>query len=96
MGEIEFTQYLRPNGQPRTVRIVRSADVCEQAEELRSRGVVFAAEVLTTGDVSFTAETPEGRCIAIEVVPNGPGVPKAVDRLIDTAWVVQVDTEFTG
>jgi hypothetical protein len=39
---------------------------------------------LTTGEVSLACETEE-EDIAIEICPNGPEVPGAVDRMIRAA-----------
>lgn len=82
---IPFTQYLRPAGRTRVVRIDRPAEVEATAHRLIDAGVRFEAEVLTTGEVSLTAEDRDGEQLAIEVVPNGPGVSEAVDRLVAAA-----------
>ena len=86
---ITFTQYMRPDGRKMSVDINRPADIETMALELQQAGVRLEAEVLTTGEVSFTAERDGCNCEMdidnIEVVPNGPEVPKAVDRLIRKA-----------
>lgn len=84
---INFTQYIRPFGERRAVVIDRPPEIEQLAEEFISRGGYFECEELTTGHASFTACHPdceEGDC-AIEVVPNGPGVEEAVDRLVRRA-----------
>lgn len=81
--EIPFTQYVLPNGNPREVMIDRPNDVAAKAAEIIARGHRFECEVLTTGEISLTLHDPKkGEDIDIEVVPNGPEVPKAVDRLV--------------
>lgn len=82
---IPFTQYLRPNGRPRETGIDRPADVEALAERFIASGGWFEAEVLSTGDVSLTAcaiVDDEPQDIDIEIAPNGPEVPQAVDRLV--------------
>lgn len=81
---IPFTQYLRPGGRKRAIEIDRSPEIEELAAEFMRRGGYFECEELSTGDVSLTACHPdceEGDC-AIEIVPNGPEIEDAVDRLV--------------
>lgn len=80
---IPFTQYLRPNGEPRDESIERSAEIEKLALEAYEKGVRYEAEVLRTGEVSLTAML-DGDAVAHEVVPNGPAVLDAVDRLVKT------------
>ena len=79
--EIEFTQYLRPHGQKKKVRIDRPKAVADKAKEIKNAGLCLECEVLMSGDVSFTIANEE-LDLAFEIVPNGPEVPDAVDRLI--------------
>lgn len=84
---ILFTQYLRPDGEKRSVEIDRPAEIEAMAEAFIKAGGYFECEELTTGHVSLTAGHPdceEGDC-AIELVPNGVEVPNAVDRLVKKA-----------
>lgn len=81
---IPFTQYLRPDGRKRSINIERPAEVEELAMKLVRRGLRLEAEELCTGEVSFTVFDGE-KDIAIEICPNGPDVPHAVDRLIKDA-----------
>lgn len=84
---IPFTQFLRPDGRQREVSIQRPADVADKAYKLISAGCRFEIEELTTGQVSMTVERddPDGEAevLAMEIVPNGPRVPGAVDS---TRW----------
>lgn len=86
MREIEFTQFLRPNGRQITVSVSRPDEIAQQAEALKAAGVRLEAEVLTTGEVSMTCERtgPDGETedLSIRICPNGPAVPGMVDELI--------------
>lgn len=79
----EFTQYLRPNGTPKPVTINIADDLSGHLDAIGKVGARLECEVLTTGEVSLTIFDPElEQDFDIELVPNGPGVPDAVDRLI--------------
>lgn len=83
-----FTQHLRPHGKKRSIEIKVPEAIETMAESLLLQGVKFEAEVLTTGEVSLTAETwnvDEVGALAHEIVPNGPEVTEAVERLVHTA-----------
>lgn len=82
---IPFTQYLRPDGRKRETGIERPRDIEDAAQRFIASGGWFEAEELATGEASLTAcreVDGEPQDIAAEVVPNGPEVPAAVDRLI--------------
>jgi len=81
---IPFTQYLRPDGRKRDVTIERSPEVEALAQRFIASGGKFECEELRTGEASFTA-VKYGRDVAIELVPNGPAVPAAVDRVVRLA-----------
>ncbi len=83
-GTIEFTQYLLPDGRTKIIHIYCADDIVKMANTVRTLGGVFEAEFLTTGEVSLTVLYKE-EDIAIEVVPNGPGIREAVDRLVKSA-----------
>lgn len=80
---IRFTQYLRPDGRRTPVSIERPAEVAAKARAIIAAGYRLECECLgDRGDnVSFTI-TNNDADHACEVVPNGPGVPDAVDKLI--------------
>lgn len=80
---IEFTQYLLPDGRRTTSEIERGAEVEAKAREIIDAGYRFECEVLRTGHVSLTIADPrEEEDVAIVVVPNGPGIGEAVDKLV--------------
>jgi hypothetical protein len=90
MGDITFTQYLRPHGQPKTVWIDRPPEIVALADQLVTAGYHFDIEELRTGEVSMTVEANQPTddddvVLAHELCPNGPEVPATVDRLIRTA-----------
>ena len=78
---IPFTEYRLPNGAQHNTGVECSADVEELAQHCITRGVRFEVEILTTGEVSLAAEGDDDT-YAMEVVPNGPGVREAVERLV--------------
>ena len=81
--DIPFTQYLLPDGRKRAVEFSVSGEEAIIARRVLDKGLRFEAEVLTTGEVSLTIFDPEKEeDVAIEVVPNGPEVPKAVSALV--------------
>lgn len=83
---IQFTQFLRPDGDKRSTLVSRGKDVEEKARRLKEAGLKLEAEILPTGVVSFTVFDPgTEEDIAIELSPNGPEVGDAVDRLIERA-----------
>ena len=86
---IEFTQYILPNGRKELIKIDRGPAYDKKASALRKAKCRFEAEILRTGEVSLTCEQEESDgnwlTLSIEVVPNGPGILEAVDRLIDNA-----------
>lgn len=81
MGQIKFTQFMRPSGRPVPMTIERPDDICGLAQQIIGAGHCFEAEVLATGEVSLTITSPDGD-EDIEVVQNGPAVPEAVDRMV--------------
>lgn len=98
---IKFTQYLRPNGTPVAVEVSRQDAVEDMARQLAMAGVRFESEVLSTGEVSLTAEddtVDESGPLAHEISPNGPAVLLAVDRLVLAAFSeIRVrDSNFVG
>jgi len=85
---IDFTQFLLPRGERRKTSIERPAEIEALADKFIAVGGWFECEVLTTGHASLTAcmDRDDGdNDIEIEVVPNGPGIGEAVDRLVQRA-----------
>lgn len=78
---IPFTQFLKPNGKPCAQWIQRSPQVTSKARRIINAGYSLHVEELTTGEVSLTI-TDDHADHAVEVVPNGPAITDAVDRLI--------------
>lgn len=83
MGQIAFTQYMMPDGRPHTVHIDRPDEIAAKAEAIIAQGLRFECEMLSDySTISLTITDPENGDVDIEVVPNGPDIPLAVDRLI--------------
>lgn len=78
---IPFTQYLLPNGRKQEVTINRPKEIYDKAMAIIAAGYCFEIELLGTGHVHMTISNDE-EDLTCEVVPNGPEVPKAVDRMI--------------
>jgi len=81
---IRFTQYMMPNGRKVPKDIERPEAIEGMANTVRQFGGEFSIEVLTTGEVAMSIERDE-TVLAMEVVTNGPEVPKAVDRIVRMA-----------
>lgn len=81
MPDIQFTQYLLPNGKRKLTSIERPQNVWEEAEEILKAGYRFECEMLTTGHVSLTI-AGKNTDVEIEICRNDAEVPKAVDRII--------------
>lgn len=81
MMRVLFTQYLAPDGRKKPVYIERPRSVFEKASDIVAKGFRLECEVLIGDLVSLTI-AGDDEDLAIEVVPNGPGVPEAVDKLI--------------
>ena len=88
---IPFTQYLRPRGETRSTGIERPPEVEAKALQLVEAGCLFTVEVLLTDEVSMTCERSGQddeavEVLSCEVASNGPRVPAAVDKLVETAY----------
>ncbi len=80
---IPFTQYIMPSGRKEPVTIERPADIEEKAHEIIRKGYVFECEMLSDmNSISLTITDPTEGDMDGEVVPNGPGVPDAIDRMV--------------
>jgi hypothetical protein len=96
MKSVMFTQYMLPDGHKVERYLERPDDIVDQANQLDKVGVVLEMEMLRDmATVSLTAEMlpdsaynngPNEEVLAMEVVPNGPEIVDAVDRLITTAY----------
>lgn len=81
MATVPFTQYLRPDGRTRAVRIDRPDHIAQAADKIRSHGFKFTCEILSTGDISFAVCDEFGDYLLMSC-ENGPRVPQTVDALI--------------
>lgn len=88
---IPFTQYLMPDGRQQSVWIKRDERIEALAQEVIAAGWRFECEMLQTREISLTVSDGE-EDVCIEVGPNGPEVPFAVDRLVISAHVALAST----
>lgn len=83
---IPFTQYVLPHGRKREETIERPAEIEALAQKFIDAGGRYECEVLTTGEVSFTAvfcdEDGDEQDVEIEICANGPAVLDAVDAIV--------------
>jgi len=84
---ITFTQFIPPNGIKRDITISRPQEIENQANDLIKYGCSFEIEILSTGHVSMEIMLKNNWSLANELVPNGPEVLSAVDRLIKRAHI---------
>jgi len=90
--EIDFTQYLLPDGRTTEIKIDRPDDIAAIASEILESGKYrFECEMLTTGMVSFTCfDIEEEVDIAIELSINDKSALGAVDKMIqDSNKIIQ-------
>ena len=83
--DIPFTQFLLPEGRQKPIVIDRPKEISDMAVDVLSTGGRFTAEILVTGLISLAYEKEidgEIEDVDIDVIPNGPEVPLAVDRLV--------------
>ena len=89
-ARVRFIQYLRPDGRQVEMFIQDMAPgIVAKAEEIWAAGYRLEAEVLMSGLVSLTISDGE-EDVAVELIANGPEVPKAVDRMISEFNIAEV------
>jgi hypothetical protein len=79
---IPFTQYRRPHGEKRQQFFDCDESLANKAQAIIERGYCFEVEVLMNGIVSLTISNGK-EDVAIELSPNGPEIPGAVERLVE-------------
>ena len=72
---INLTQYLMPDGRQQDTWVDNMPDDLESIiKEIHGNGLRLAAEMLTTGEISFTIESQLHQDdFDIEIAQNGPG-----------------------
>lgn len=91
MADIEFTQYLMPDGRAQSVRIDRPEAISSKADRIIEAGYRFECEMLSDyRTISLTITDPDMGDVAIKVVPNGPGVPEAIDAMIESFTIPEL------
>ena len=83
MADIPFTQFMMPHGRKSEVTIDRPDEIAAKAQRIIAKGLRFECEMLSDyRTVSLSITDPDEGDMDIEVVPNGPEVPAAIDRMI--------------
>lgn len=80
--KIEATQFLRPNGEQRTLLGMVSVECRLGYEVMRKAGCRLTMEELMSGQVSVCIEEPELGDYNIRIVSNGPEVTRAVEAML--------------
>jgi len=93
MASVEFTQFVRPGGKRRSIKLTVDDTTLAKASALESAGYNFEAEVLSDNrTVSFEVckEDSDGEAIVLanKLVVNGTEVPGTVQELIDEAYAM--------
>ena len=79
----DWTQYLLPDGRQKPTTFEVADDLGPQLAEINAVGARLEVEMLTTGQVSVTIVDPQiEEDFDIEIISNGPPVPKAIDKMI--------------
>jgi len=87
---IPYTRYVLPNGRKVHETLLVSADTFDKAAEILNSGLVFEAEILTTGEVSFTIVDPvEEIDLDILVAANDENLLPKVEEMIRNFKVEQ-------
>lgn len=81
MKSIPFTQYLLPKGTRKPVEIEVSDLSAAKFSEAERLGCSMTCERLTTGEISLCIAHEAGDFDCL-VVPEGPGVPEAVETML--------------
>lgn len=83
---IPFTQYMLPDGRKSKQNFAtEDRDVWRNACILLNAGFCFEAEILRTGDVSFTVTNVEDGDYEIAVCPNDASVVDAIGQMLSRA-----------
>lgn len=84
--DVPFTQYVMPDGVKCSVWIKRPEDTIKKCKALLEIGCFFETEMLSDyKSISMTCERGD-EIVSHEIVPNGPEVPLAVDRIVGAAY----------
>ena len=81
-NDIEFTQFLMPDGRSKIVWIERPSNIVKKAAEIQAAGFCFETEMLSDYKMISLTISDADDDYAQKVVPNGPKVPEAIDIMI--------------
>lgn len=85
---MNFTQYMFPDGKRRPSSIETTPEVEQLASELVKAGWQFEIECHPDTQLIHMDCCDEDRPLTSEVVPNGPQVPIAVQKLVRDAHAI--------
>jgi len=78
--EVEIMQFMRPRPAKMNCNLQKAVE--HKYREMKRTGARLTAEVLATGQVSLCIEESRLGDFLSEVVPNGPEVPRALERML--------------
>ena len=78
--ELSVTQFVRPDGHKKPISCTIADDLAGKVQAMEDAGLRVTAEVIGP-NVSFCIENFE-EDLACEIVPNGPGILQAVEKMI--------------
>lgn len=82
MAEIEFIQFLGDKLRKRVI-VDRPVEIAQKADALKARGFRLECKNIGDGDVMIAvADADMDFLLASRTLPNGPGLPEAVDALL--------------
>ena len=89
-GDIEFTQFLFPDGRKTPVTITRPFEIAEMADALKKEGFSFETEN-DNGKIWLTIINHGTDKVFDRFCINGPAVPDKVDEIVIEAfaWLVK-------
>ena len=84
---IPFTRFTLPDGEKSPGSFERPDEIEVMAQALLKAGYTFELEELRNGSIHMDCTHRwEDMPAALELVPDGPEVPQAVDRLVTQAY----------
>lgn len=85
--EIQFTQFLLPDGEQRQEKIARPKEIYDLAMPCIYKGGRFTVEMLQNGVISLACEYDD-EDICMEISENGPDITEKVDKLVKDSHAI--------
>jgi hypothetical protein len=83
---MKFTQFVFPHGRKKAVFIDMPHEIESMAERIVAAGFNFEIECFPDTQIVNMDCCNDDKQLACEVTQNGPDVPKAVERLVKSAF----------